>query len=111
MQASKWFDICDKSILSPNTGVCALVDGKQIAVFWESKNDQLYAISNYCPFSKTHSLSRGLIGDSKGELLVASPLYKQRFSLQTGQCLDDQAISVPVYPVRETKGRIEISLD
>jgi len=44
-------------------------------------------------------LSRGIVGDIKGELVVASPLYKQHFSLLTGKCLEDDSASVPVYEV------------
>jgi nitrite reductase (NADH) small subunit len=29
--------------------------------------------------------------------VVASPLYKQHFSLLTGRCIEDEAVSVPVY--------------
>ena len=53
-------------------------------------------------------LSRGLIGDKAGIPFIASPLYKQRFDLRTGACLDDPAVSVSVYAVREKHGRIEV---
>jgi Ferredoxin subunits of nitrite reductase and ring-hydroxylating dioxygenases len=45
-------------------------------------------------------LSRGIVGDLKGELVVASPLYKQHFSLASGKCLEDAAASVPTYKLR-----------
>ena len=45
-------------------------------------------------------LSRGIVGDLKGELVVASPVYKHHFSLASGQCLEDPGIRVPVFPVR-----------
>ena len=40
-----------------------------------------------------------IIGDIDGRLSVASPLYKQHFDLRTGQCLEDDEVSVPVYAV------------
>lgn len=36
-------------------------------------------------------MSRGIVGDINGEMCVASPLYKQHFSLKSGQCLEDEA--------------------
>ena len=31
---------------------------------------------------------------------MASPLYKQRYALMDGRCLDDPALSVACWPVR-----------
>ena len=83
----------------PNTGVCALVGGRQVAVF-RLGDDSLYAIANHDPFSRANVLSRGIVGDVKGELVVASPVYKQHFSLKSGQCLEDPEVSVAVFSVR-----------
>ena len=44
-------------------------------------------------------LSRGIVGDKNGEFVVASPIYKQHFSLLTGQCLEDPTVQVSVYRV------------
>jgi len=83
----------------PNTGVCALVGGRQVAVF-RLDDDSLYAIDNHDPFSRANVLSRGIVGDLNGELVVASPVYKQHFSLASGQCLEDPGVRVAVFPVR-----------
>src|SRR5262245_58452496 len=91
-----WVAVCRLDDIVPNTGVCALVNGRQIAVF-RLDDDRLYAIDNYDPFSKANVLSRGIVGDVKGELVVASPVYKQHFSLVTGRCIEDETVSVPVY--------------
>jgi len=55
-------------------------------------------------------LSRGIVGDIGGELCVASPLYKQHFSLKTGQCLEQKDVRVPVYGVRVVGGRVQIAV-
>jgi nitrite reductase (NADH) small subunit len=90
--------VCRLSDIVPNTGVCALVNGRQVAIF--RVEDGLYAIDNYDPFSRANVLSRGIVGDLKGELVVASPVYKQHFSLKSGQCMEDPEVRVPVYAVR-----------
>ncbi len=104
-----WTEVCLKSQLSPGTGVCALVKGQQIAIFWEGLSDQVFALSNYCPFGKVNMLSRGIIGDYQGELMVASPLYKQRFSLATGRCLDDENVSIATYKVKVEGDSIKVA--
>ena len=91
--------VCHLNDIVPYTGVCALVGGRQIAVF-RLGNDKLYAIDNYDPFSHANVLSRGIVGDLDGEIVVASPVYKQHFSLTSGRCLEDPAVSVSVFPVR-----------
>ena len=96
---AEWVKVCRLGDIVPNTGVCALVGGRQVAVF-RLDDDSVYALSNHDPFSRANVLSRGIVGDLRGELVVASPVYKQHFSLTTGQCLEDPAVSVPVYPAR-----------
>ena len=43
-----------------------------------------------------------------GELVVASPVYKQHFSLATGRCIEDSAVQVPVYTARVADGMVMI---
>ena len=96
---SEWVAVCRLADIVPNTGVCALVGGRQVAVF-RFDDDSLHAIGNHDPFSRANVLSRGIVGDLKGELVVASPVYKHHFGLASGQCLEDPGVRVPVFPVR-----------
>ena len=88
--------VCRLDDIVPNTGVCALVDGSQVAVF-RLDDDSVHAIGNLDPFSRANVLSRGIVGDLNGELVVASPVYKQHFSLLTGCCVEDASVTVPVF--------------
>ena len=108
---SKWIDICAVTDLQADSGVCALVEGKQVAIFYMPKDNAVYAIDNYDPFGKVHVLSRGLIGDIQGEPMVSSPLYKQHFSLKTGQCFEDETVKNDVYAIRIENNRVEISIE
>lgn len=99
-----WNSVCELQEVLPNAGVCALVNGRQIAVF--RVDDWVFAIDNHDPASAANVLSRGLVGDVKGERVVASPLYKHHYSLMTGRCLEDAAKSVNVYPARIMDGHI-----
>ncbi len=98
-------------MLQENAGVCALIDGVQVALFYLPAEDPpLYAIGNWDPIGEANVLSRGIVGDINGELVVASPLYKQHFSLRSGQCIEDAEVKVPVYQARLEAGKAVISL-
>ena len=100
VKASDWQAVCRLSDLVENAGVCALMDDEQGAIFYlPGETPRLYAIGNRDPIGNANVLSRGIVGDVNGELVVASPLYKQHFSLTTGQCLEDDAVSIPVYEI------------
>lgn len=107
----RWIDVCALDDIVPQTGVCALLGRKQVAIFRVVPGDELYALSNFDPFSKAFVLSRGIVGDRAGVPKVASPVFKQSFDLRTGQCLDDAAVSVRSYPVRVRGGRVEVFFD
>ena len=98
--------ICSFNQILNNSGVAALVGGEQVAVF--RIEGKIYAIGNFDPFSGANVLSRGIVGDLKGELVVASPVYKQHFSLLTGRCIEDPSVSVPVYRARVEGADIQI---
>ncbi len=97
---SQAITLCRQADLIANSGVCAELNGEQIALFYlPDETPQIYAIGNRDPIGGANVLSRGIVGDLDGRLVVASPLYKQHFDLVTGECLEDTAISVPVFAV------------
>jgi nitrite reductase (NADH) small subunit len=101
MQAqANWYTVCKLSDLVAGSGVCALVNGQQVAIFYLPKEQPtIYALDNFDPIGGANVLSRGIVGDIKGELVVASPLYKEHFSLRSGRCLEKPA-AVRVWPVQ-----------
>ena len=103
--------ICEQKDLVANSGVCAMVDGQQIALFYlPEETPQIYAIGDWDPIGKANVLSRGMVGDINERLVVASPLYKQHFDLQTGECLEDDEYGVPVYSVELTANKVILTL-
>ena len=108
----QWQDICETSDILPNIGVCALFENQQVAIFKvidQSGNEQLFAINNYCPFSDSNTLSRGLVGSVESKTVVASPLYKQHFDLATGICIEDSEVSVNIYSVRVNGNTVQLA--
>jgi nitrite reductase (NADH) small subunit len=102
---------CRQSDLVENSGITALIDGQQIALFYITKPEPtVYAIGNHDPFSKTNILSRGILCEINGRLSVASPMYKQHFDLATGQCIEDNSVSVPVYPAKIVVEHVQLDM-
>ena len=104
----RWVTVCNFDDILPETGVAALISGEQIAIF--RAGGEVFAISNYDPFSQAYVLARGIVGDRKGTLKVASPIYKQSFDLKTGECLDDPAVTLPTYPVEVKDGVVRVNV-
>ncbi len=105
---TNWIKVCKADDILPYSGVTALILGRQVAIF--RVGSDYYAISDYDPFSGAYVLSRGIVGDRGGVVKVASPIYKQSFSLTTGECLDDPEVKLPTYPVRVTDNAVYISI-
>lgn len=102
----QWERVCNAADVHPFIGVRALIGERQVAIF--RVGGSFYAIDAVDPFSRAAVLARGLVGDLKGQLVVASPVYKHHFNLCTGMCLEDSTVCLATYPVRETGGCIEI---
>jgi len=109
----EWFDICDVDDILHNMGRCALFNEQQVAIFRVEDKDgqeQFYAINNYCPFSESNTISRGLTGSIADKHVVASPIYKQHFELSTGLCLEDESVSLQTYPVRLNGNTVQLAV-
>ena len=104
-----WVEVCGLDDITPNTGVGALIEQQQIALFRVGQEKRVYALSNQDPFSQAFVMSRGILGDLQGERVVASPLYKQHFSLATGRCLEDKDHKLLVFPSKIENGRVFVS--
>ncbi len=64
-------DVCALDDIVPDRGVAALIGRHQVAVFRVAPDDELFALSNYDPFSKAFVLSRGIVG-SKDDMCRGS---------------------------------------
>lgn len=104
-----WLTVCNIDDIAKNTGVCANFNGKQVAVFHMKKLcggdgvnriSEVKAVCNLDPFAEASVLSRGLITEKDNQYFVASPLLKQEFCLETGQCQQDDAVAINIYQAR-----------
>lgn len=109
--ADTWHRLCHRQQLVPNSGVVAWFSGAQIALFFiphMQQGKRLYAIHNRDPQSGANVIGRGMLGQLNGAIVVASPLYKQHFRLEDGQCLEKAEQRLQVWPVRLNDDRVEI---
>ncbi|WP_206485512.1 nitrite reductase small subunit NirD [Thalassotalea sp. G2M2-11] len=103
-----WQTICQTQDLVKHSGVCALLENEEQIAIFQTDDQQAFSISNWDPAGKANVLYRGIIGDENGEIFVASPLYKERFSLQTGKCLDDEQLAVTSYQTRIINDNVQV---
>ncbi len=109
MTVLRWETVCAYDRLDAERGVAALLGDLQVALF-RLHDGAVHAIGNIDPFSGAAVLSRGIVGDRAGVPTIASPMYKQVFSLLDGCCLDEPRVAVPRYPVRLVDGWVQVEV-
>jgi nitrite reductase (NADH) small subunit len=102
-----WINVCKTTDLVPQVGACAKVMDEQVAIFLI--DEKVYAVDNLDPFSNANVLSRGIVGELGGKTVIASPVYKQHFDLETGECLEDAEVSIKTYAVNIENDQIQIA--
>ncbi|HDS0960769.1 Nitrite reductase (NADH) small subunit [Pseudomonas hunanensis] len=106
-----WQTVCQAQDLVADSGVVVWFDGAQVALFYlPGQSQPLYAVDNRDPRSGANIIGRGLVGSVQGELVVAAPLYKQHFSLLSGECLEDAGQRLRVWPVRLKGEAVELAV-
>ncbi|NIF29582.1 nitrite reductase small subunit NirD [Pantoea sp. Tr-811] len=106
---ANWQAVCRTDDLVADSGVVVWLDGAQVALFY-LPGQGVYALDNRDPRSGANIIGRGLLGSLQGELVVAAPLYKQHFSLHSGQCLEDAGQQLRVWPVRLNGETVELAI-
>lgn len=112
-QPAEWRALCKRQDLVANSGVVAWLDGAQVALFHlpDAGEQTVFAVDNKDPKSGANVIGRGILGQLKGDLVIASPLYKQHFRLADGSCLEYPEQRLRVWPVRLNGDVLEIGLD
>jgi len=105
-----WLDVCGYADLLPERGAAALVGGQQVALF-RLADGSVHAVGHHDPFSGANVMARGLVGTRGDVDTVASPVYKQVFDVRTGQCLDDESVRLPSWPVQVAEGRVRVRIE
>lgn len=99
--------VIDYAELPVDRAVCVLVEGEQVALV-RTSDDDLYAVGNFDPVGRAMVMSRGIVGSRGGRDVLVSPLHKQAYDLETGDCLDKEGYRLPVHDVRVVNGLVEV---
>ena len=108
IEQDTFVDVCSFAQLEPLWGEAALVDDEQVALFL-MPDGTLYAVSNEDPATGSFVMSRGIVGSKGHHHTNASPLHKQVYSLETGECFTAPELRLPTFDVRVVEGRVEIA--
>ncbi|MFT7774638.1 nitrite reductase small subunit NirD [Roseateles sp.] len=104
-----YIPICAVDEILPDTGVAARIGDRHVAVFRVGAGC-FHAIDNIDPRSGASVLARGLVGNLGERVVVASPLYKNHFDLNTGECIEAPEQSVRTHMVHIRDGRVLVAL-
>ncbi|MBZ0239027.1 MAG: nitrite reductase small subunit NirD, partial [Deltaproteobacteria bacterium] len=110
---TRWVEVARLADVPHDGGIAVQYGDVQLAIFRpgrHGKDGALYATQNMCPHKQDMVLSRGLLGDARGEPKVACPQHKQTFSLRTGACLSGDAPALRTFPVRTEGDRVLVEL-
>lgn len=105
-----WQLACHTHDVPEDGGACALLNGRQVAIYNFSRRNEWYATQNLCPHRQQMALSRGMIGTQLDEPKVACPFHKKTFSLKTGNCLSDDPYTIETYPVKVENGMVYVKV-
>ncbi|SEJ66768.1 nitrite reductase small subunit NirD [Achromobacter sp. NFACC18-2] len=110
-ETQAWRHACHRQDLVANSGVVTLVDGAQVALFYlpDAEGQTLYAVSNRDPKSGANVIGRGIVGQLAGDVVVASPLYKQHFRLADGSCVQYPDQRLRTWQARFNGDAVEIA--
>jgi nitrite reductase (NADH) small subunit len=103
-------DVCAVADLDPLWGEAALVNGHQVALFL-LPDGSLYAVSNQDPATGSFVISRGIVGSRGTHHTIASPLHKEVYDLETGECYTTATLRLPTFEVDVVEGRVLVSAD
>jgi nitrite reductase (NADH) small subunit len=104
-----WTSVCELDRLEPLWGEAALIDGVQVALVL-LPDGSLFAVSNQDPATGSFVMSRGIVGSRGARPTLASPLHKQIYDLETGECFTSADYSLPTFPVRIHRGTVQIQV-
>lgn len=108
-ETERWYPVCLLTDLESEWGEAALIDGAQVAVFrlWD---DQVRVTSHLDPRTGAAVMARGIVGTRGGVPTIASPLHKEAYSLETGECFSNPELRLEILPSRVIEGLVQVAV-
>ena len=104
-----WHRICRLDDLDEAWGEAALVAGRQVALF-RTLGSEVFAVSHSDPVTLANVMARGIVGSRGPRPTIASPLHKEVYDLQTGECFEVPGLRLPVFAARVHNGFVEVAV-
>ena len=90
-------------------GEAALVAGRQVAVFRTGPRE-VFAVAQEDPATGAFVMARGILGSRGARPTIASPLHKEVYDLETGECFGNADLRLATFGTRIVDGFIEVEL-
>lgn len=100
--------VCSLDQLEKVVAVAARVDGVQIALV-RLPDDRVLAVDHRDPRTGSCTMARGIVGSKNGEPTIAAPLFKEVYSLVTGDCLTNDQYRLMTHDVQIRSGEVFVA--
>ena len=107
--ATGWHRVCMLDELELAWGEAALIAGRQVALF-RTGPSEVFAVAHEDPATGAHVMARGIIGSRGTRPTVASPLHKEVYDLETGECFGAAELRLDTFSTRISDGYVEVEL-
>ena len=107
--AGGWHRVCALAELELAWGEAALIAGRQVALF-RTGPSEVFAVAHEDPATGAHVMARGILGSRGARPTIASPLHKEVYDLETGECFGMAELRLDTFSTRITDGFVEIEL-
>ncbi|SEI70277.1 assimilatory nitrite reductase (NAD(P)H) small subunit [Arthrobacter sp. yr096] len=107
--AATWHRVCPVEELEVAWGEAALIAGRQVALF-RTAPTEVFAVAQQDPATLANVMARGIIGSRGSRPTIASPLHKEVYDLETGECFTNPELTLEAFPTRLVDGFIEVEL-
>ncbi len=107
--AAGWHRVCRLEDLEPAWGEAALVGGRQVALF-RTLAGGVFAVAQQDPATGSHVMARGILGSKGSRPTIASPLHKEVYDLETGECFSTPGLRIEAFATRVSDGFVEVEL-
>ncbi|HEY8753268.1 MAG TPA: nitrite reductase small subunit NirD [Arthrobacter sp.] len=107
--ATGWHRVCAVDELEIAWGEAALIAGRQVALF-RTGPGEVFAVAQEDPATGAHVMARGILGSRGTRPTIASPLHKEVYDLETGECFGTPAVRLEAFSTRISDGFIEVEV-
>ena len=104
-----WHRVCPVDELELAWGEAALISGRQVAIF-RTAPGEVFAVAHEDPATGAHVMARGIIGSRGTRPTIASPLHKEVYDLETGECFGTAELRLETFSTRISDGFVEVEL-